>query len=815
MPEPQTTTTEFFTPSVKAVKEAVEAAAPEINLAHVNLPDNLADEAKLVKKFHSASHTHFTNQSGAAERVELDERLQAADAMWRMSKRRVPTTKGDAKKDHDTMSNDASSQFYESIRLVSNAQKTIIFGDRGELPARYDPYLDSDDYGDEEGKRIADEQTRAFMYAYNKGKWERKGKKAITAVNRDSLGFFSLEWERKTRTSVERVPGFYDIDGQPREYNPKEPQEMFDAEGVPIQDFTTEDGKPKLTVFVEKTRVIKDCPEFNRLDMKKVNFDFKIAELQNQSCITIRDQWDFSDILDKQKQGEWKNVERLTNAQLFESDSENGSTIATDRDDDADYDKDDGENGLYDVYHVWMKAPINTSKKKAEWDKGAIPEIYEAIFVGKEYGTLANDPSNENDKKANGGVVCVLLRKNPYNHGRFPYNVVYSHDDDRKPLNMGYQTLMECNVEEQTVTLRQHIDNKTLGIKRPWVGERGNVLSRDLLFRGGNDIKWVKPGTGKTALTQLDVTDFTNTTIPFLDWLRGTADKIMGTTDAFKGEFAGSRTTGTEYLGAKEQALKPAIEDAKFIADQLFDWLLPDVAELFRQFGDPEKMIQVTQGTEMLGTFSPGSLYGDLQTKVVSIEKFEKDLSAKQVLINFLQAGAYEQSKEFMGKTGGLHFWRTLGEAVNLPDIQTIYPEIKKNKEAENQAFSDYKAILFDPAAAMQDEALLPKEGEEHEVHISVLTPVRDRWELMANVESDPEKKEYANMVVQALKLYILMHEQFVELEAQQDTQAQVAQQATEQPQGAGFQSGSDVPGFEGEAAGDTLAGVTEAANVI
>jgi len=42
------------------------------------------------------------------------------------------------------------------------------------------------------------------------------------------------------------------------------------------------------------------------------------------------------------------------------------------------------------------------------------------------------------------------------------------------------------------------------------------------------------------------------------------------------------------FFRCAKQALQPAIEHAKYVAGQYFDYILRDVADLSRQYADPE-----------------------------------------------------------------------------------------------------------------------------------------------------------------------------------------------------------------------------------
>jgi hypothetical protein len=245
-------------------------------------------------------------------------------------------------------------------------------------------------------------------------------------------------------------------------------------------------------------------------------------------------------------------------------------------------------------------------------------------------------------------------------------------------------------------------------------------------------------------------------------------------------------------LSVREQALQPAIEHAKYVAGQYFQYILTDVADLSRQYADPTQPT-VVGGTEDAGIsiVNPAELYGELKVKVTAIEKFKADLTAKQALIQFIQVGGYDRAQQFMQETGALHFWRTVGQFLKIPDVFKIFPAAKRMVEAENQAWLDVNAILQNPEDAVTNEALLPKPDERHDIHLGILKSQRKRYQIIAGATEEGADQA----ILAAFDLYIQMHEDF-------QAQEQVEAQTLPQPEGVGSPST-----MSGENFGDQLSG--------
>jgi len=626
---------EFYVPSKEATEKAVrEFEKPQPD--YMKPPENLADNDALAKKVHDVAYTHFSKYQGSSARSDLETYLKDADAKWRMARETDTQFRDNSQQKQSTLSHVSSGQFYNTVRLITAGERSILFNDPAGLPAHFKAKIKTADYTDQEGKRVAEGQQLYLQYVWGQEDLETQIKKLMLLTNKNSMSVCELAWKYECETRPERMIGWYDKDGNPVEYDrEKEPPEaMYDAEGEPFGELFNEEGVPQSFVTVKKTRVAKEWPVLLRHDLKDFYCDLELKDphLLDQTCIIIRRQMTYGELLAEQKAGRFMNVEKLTKAHLYTGEMAQNSDVESKRYDNADHSKDDLTNGLFDVFYVRMLVPKGDN---GDWDDKAIPELHESVYVGN--FSVMDETTQENS------CVCVQLREDPY-YFKKRFFVLHSHEDEKGLVRMGYYTLLECLVEELTVLKNQLIDNKTLAVKSPFVAEAGNLLSRDLYFRDGNQVIWVKPGTGGNALTKLNIPDMTQRFAEEYKLIKDEAEEIAGIVEALRGEFAGSRTTGTEYMGAREQAAKPAIEDAKQKYVPFLKWLCEGISEIGRQFGDPNRMLVVTDGKgDYMGEVNPTQLYGRLDVTVDAIDNFVADLAARQVLVNFLQAGGYER----------------------------------------------------------------------------------------------------------------------------------------------------------------------------
>ena len=781
------TESEFYVPSEKNVNKAVEEY-DTLPRTYVEPEENLAGEEALVAKYTATLSGFHSRFQGSAERSTLETYLRDSDAKWRMSGKVAQQYASTSSQKQNTLSHVASEQFYNSIKLMHSGLTSIMFGDGEDNPAKYEQVKGSKDYTTEEGKRIAEEQTAYWNNLYGIDNWQPKLKSSMLWMLKNAQELISVQWMYRTKSAIERVPGYYNRKKEPQEAVIGEPvpQEMFDVNSKRIDKVYDEEGHPVSFSFIEKTRVVQNQPIFVRYGLKNTLFDLGIKAdsfndaMQKQTCVIMWDDVTYQDLLDGQKDGLYENVDQIKKNHLWDGSDEESDTINTDQAANADQDREQVANGLFRRYHVYMLAPIDYKKKT--WDTTSIQKITESVFVGK--------LSAIGGKSENNSSVCLMLKQLPYHHGRFPLKLINSMQDDKEGnINIGAYNLVACNIEEQITNLNQHIDNKTLMIKTPFVAERGNVLSRDLIFKNGNQVFWVKPNSSKTALTQLQVKDTTATTLPLQEFLKNQADEVLGTTDVIKGAFAGSRTTGTEVLSVREQALQPAIENAKDVGGQYFNYILRDVADLSRQYCDPYNPVILENDSATISKANPGQLYGEYKTKITSIDQFKSDLTAKQALIQFIQVGGYDKAMPFMQETGALAFWHTVAKFLKIPNIFEIFPAAKRMVEAENAAWADNDVILNDPETAMASKERLPKADERHDIHLRILRSQKKKYLTMTKGKGE----EVNPLIVGAYDLYIQIHEDF---------EAQDQQQASQQPQ-----APTEPSTMSGEQAGDTLSG--------
>lgn len=706
---------------------------------------NFADKEETVKKVLSWVKSFKAKFESQGQRSAFDTELDIADEMFRAAANRTTLNSDQSQNVVSTSSKIKSATFYADLRAITASEQTVILGNEEQLPVTYEPIPGSKDYQEDEGRRVSEYRNMILSYVMETGKMRSVFSDELWALNKYANIPVEMTWEYCKEKRKVRQPVKFEVD---------------------------EEGKrtPTKFKFVDKEFIVADWPKLIIHDNKDVWVDAMVEDMQKQSCIIVRTQKTYNDLVGQQRNGGIMNVDKLKLEHRYQGESQINKT-KEDRQDNAGESPDaDTPTNLFDTYYGWIQVPINDETGAWEPNK-EISHWYEYAFVGPE----------------SGDQVCIKLKKLPYSCGKIPFDFHHSHKDDKGVYHMGYSSLVKSNIAQEMTTFDQAFDNVKMRTRKPWICERGSLSIRDKTFAvGGNQIFWKTPGAQDPH--EIDTQDTTSICIPMLDQLKEKRREIMGTNKPLLGEALGGRTSASEALGVFEQALKPALEDAKYKANQILVFAAYWVKEMWDQFSDPERSLFVTFEGEQR-EIKPENVWGDLNIRVTAIANFqdgiirrkEEDQFMNQTLPVFLAQGVIDQS--------GL---RVLGEQI-----------------LTNRGFHNVDGILSNTGdadarriARMENTAILignvydlPKPEENHKVHLEVHKPT------LASIVLLPKEQQPLPASMSMFKLHIQQHEQMI---AQK---AQAAMQGAQQPQG----MQEAPPRTPGEVVGDMM-GATEGA---
>ena len=602
-----------------------KSAAPKVGALpnHHKQRKNWAGDKDLCRKVWSTIKLHFDRFDGQTERDRFESRLNTADLMYRVSQRKPE----DQENDKHTMSNVADTGYNRRIRTVTAGEQSVFFS-TDELPAKFFPEPDTDDFSPEEGEEIADQQNLLEEYTFTKDNRKNKIKRVIWLTNKYADQIVSMQWDRRVELRRSRRPA-------------------RDGDGRILRN---EDGSIKRFENKEREVIIADNPTLIHHRIENTWFDATIFDLDDQYCIIEKDDPTLGDLWTLQQTGLIMNVGDIGRAALKQGDDE--SDVLDERKQNAEeIGETSEENGLITVWHAWVRLPIN--EKTGKWDaKNELPVWWWATFAGKMH---------------EGQPVCLRLMRNPYNHGNQPYRLLYSHDDDKGAYHDGFPTLSEDLYWNITTVLNQALNNNTLRNRKPFI-QKGRVLTRDLTFHANKVIKLDRTA----SLEEINIEDTTARTMEMWTRLDEIWDRTMNTDKPITGSPLGSRTSATEAKNIFDQAQKPAIEKADLFAQNLFPWMLKMDKALWEQFADPRRVVKLTKNN-IKHEIKPADLWGPMTVKVTSVLQFENNSLLRLELNSFVNSQYFQVALQDMSPEGRNRFHRFMWDVFKIPDGETTF----------------------------------------------------------------------------------------------------------------------------------------------
>ena len=727
--------------SLSAVPTAKAAPPVGDTPPHIEPRNNLAADDKLCSTFWNWAKRHYDRYIGQPERkkfCDTDGTMDVADRMTRVALRR----KESSDQHQDTLSNVASVCYYDLTSTVAAAENAMYF-DGKNLPAEYEPEINTTAYTREQGRIIADHQNMLEQYTWDEDGRTEKVKEIVAWLNKYANVAASIEWARCVEKRRERVPGYYDDDGNPVEMDASgeaqpPPGTAFDAAGNPVTRLFDEDGTPQSFVFLEKEHVVKDCPHLRVHDLKDCFFDANVDDLRKkQRCFVVRWQESWEELAAQQRAGLIKNLDKLNAAHLYAGDDDD---VSADRKTNADEDTTTDKTGLFYVWMVVGYAPIseNTGRRgqktgNGKWSRDNEPCLYRGKFAAAQMG----------DSKA----VCLSLERNPYNHGETGFVLLHSHRDDKGAYHMGWPTILEPLYWQDTTNINQAFQSVNERVEAPWSSD-GAISTRRI---GGRRNMLVKRARGST-LEVLDPPDTTSITMPMHERIRNEMMRVTKANMAVQGEAAFSRMSATQSKLNLDQATLPMDDKADYQAESMFGWMLHMDAENWRQFGDPNTTVAVT-GHNGIQRINPGQLWGPIRTKVTAVRRFKNNTLRRQEL-NQLLSNVMPTAIPHMARKEIRAVYRlALGEFGYDNIGNAAFPDTG-DYDAEARAYNEVHLMLN------VGQWVDPLPDEDQAAHLAVLEPAARMFALLPDTDKDPERLAMIRSHIEMRKSFMAQAQQ-------------------------------------------------------
>jgi len=686
---------------------------------------NWADNEETVKKVLDRAVAWFTKFDAQANRDKMEEDIKNADEMFMMS---FDQTKQDENKTRDAVDTVPDAAF-RALRAVTANDNEAMYG-ADELGVSYDPLETLTGDSRDEAMRYSEEQKILLEYSFEADDRKELLRDSQWYVNKNCNALFGIEWHKEELIERER----------------------------------NDNGR-----FVER-KVIKQHPHVIRWDLDKVWLDAMIKRIEDQQAFLMRDYPSMSELVKRQADGEYKNIDQLGPDQLFSS--EQPSDTARDIQKSAGSDGNSDEpTGQFDRWRVVMYAPINDD---GEWDeKNQYGRRIFATFVGH---------------ITSGNPVCVSLTKNQYDPndtGHLNFYWQSSHWDERTKgaYSRGFFHFIWPTYQEYKTTLDQWFDNKNLQMNSGWITEKGAIHTADKTF-GPRRLFEMQMGL-IDKLKRLDVPSVTGDMQAFIAYLEARIKETAGITDAFLGEAMGSRTSAQESRQALAQSVKPASDRLRSMGG-LLKWIAEWDMRMWRMFADPELVLALVD-KDKVKEVKPAMIHGPLRVRVSAIDDFENNLVVQREQNAFLR-DTFPMIKDVMPKRDIRATLRWIYRKRGFPVDELWGPDrdgdAVRIARGENMAFE--RGIWDQPAS-----------DENHDIHIGLHEDAESMFKRMPPEDLHPDTLRFVNAHVE-------MHRQ---LQRQEMNEAQNAAQAALGPSIGSGQPGAAPPRTDAELEGDRIAG--------
>ena len=725
-----------------------ESAAPE----SAPLPKyregilNFADNEKTVDKARNwvaSNHQYCRHQQ---KRDRSDDLREIADSMWRVDKTRSEINSEESDNVEDTRADFPSVGYFEAVKTITSGETSVILGNSEDLPMEYEPLPGAEGYILDEGIRVSDDQNAVLAWSMERkdanGRNMYDGiRSALFYLNKYGNQVLEMEWDYRVDERTVSEPIF-------------DKREEGEDEGeVPRKVIARK--------FKKKKVVIANNPKLNVIDLADCTFDVDIPNVQDQNYFDIRRDMQLADVWQLQRSGTLMNVGKIRGMYLNGEYADEKEARENHRGGSGTV---DNQTNLVEIHKARIRLPIDP--ETGEWDEDTqIPTWFETWWAGD---------------VESGNCLCLAIIPNPHHCKKIPVEIVHAFEDDNGALHLGNPELLKSGYSMLTTIMNQYFDNVSSRNQLPFIVERGSIGKKFLtVTAGGNRIIFKEPGFADPV--PLNITDTTSQTFTAMDKAEDLIRRAAGINKPLLGEGLGSRASASEAINTLNQALKPALEDAKYKADQILPFIAEWIMDMTRQFANPDDMIAVKFKGAVRKVY-PGRLWGDQLVRVVAIKKLQDNILRVQAE-NTMMTSYLPVFGQFMTEEGMVDLGKQIAKNRDFDNVDSWY-KIGDDYDARHVAMSENEAIVLDNVVDF------PSPSENHDAHIDEHESFVLRYTLGVPDE-DQNKEGIANM-----KRHIDMHKQFMDQRPQPG--------APQAPEGSAPES---APRTVGEAAGDLVGG--------
>ena len=540
----------------------------------------------------SEAETYFTTYKG--DREDVDDEMQIADYMYAAAQNRSimsdEKSRG-ANLEKDSRSNVGSTIFHRQVNMLA-AQLVNVINSQTDLVKYQTISNQIDPNSSQDGKAIAEQMQVLQRYTRKKDKFDFKMPEFAVNMFKKSTAFVMMTWNNHQKTLKRKVP---------------------------VAKTTAVEGGLFNVEIGEKTvnqKVNLGYPSVKILDPSQVFADRWIPTIHQQNCVIV------TEIKNRAEVAMMVNTEDFDRDQYLKLDDtyfwnmSDETQVENDESLNRQMDRSVSTTKMYRLYHIFILLQLDENGALSE---EAEPEMYYLRVIGNDIKNgmlMSMDKLTEFDP--DGEIPIQVINVNPDKFGEL------YHTSTASIVRSAYS--VDCTL------LNLAIDNMAAVNDPPLRILDGQHRVSDFTFKKGQRWHMDNPN----AITQFELRDVTQNTGILREQIRREAMQALATDAPMMGEFAGARTSASEFIGVNQNTKQPHLVQINYILQQFLPWWGKKILSYWLYHGDPKQVLQIT---DMQKQFQISSDFSDVEfdVEVNIVQEYEDNMVRQQQIGNIMQ----------------------------------------------------------------------------------------------------------------------------------------------------------------------------------
>lgn len=644
-------------------------------------PQNLAKDETLAKKFAEEAGLCFNRYQ--SEREDINDLNEVADSMYACMQNRSLLSSEKSKgmdRSADTRANVGSVLFFRQTNQLAS-QLVSVARSRPDL-WKYNTIGNAAlEESLEDGSNIAAQANALARWTLKQDGFNAKLPEFAVHAFKYSNVFAMIRQHRTYGRKLVKEPIFEDVMG--------------------------EDGTVTAVLKGERRKWIKEAKEnypsvvFPHVDM--IFADRYIPNMADQNCVVMLSRRTRTELYEDVMMGYFDQDVYDT---ITKDDEWDGSTGGEEQEKEATNRERDfapSGTGIFLQWDIFQRSPIDDN---GNWDEDNPPQLYWGTVIGN---------SIEKGK-------VVRLERNPDPDDEIPIKEIRINPDSSGEL---YHTtnaeVVRSSYSADCTLLNMALDNMGNVNDPPMLITDGTHRVRDFTFKKG--ARWHVDNVN--SIKEFQMRDNTLQTTNLLDRVEGAAKQALGTDDSMMGQYAGARTSATEFMGVNQNTKNPHMVQIGYILNQLLPWMARKYMSYWYEYGLPNQVAQITDEDKPydlpIKDVAAKMMFG-FDVTVDILDEYEDDAvksQQAQAIMQTIGASPFFQTSPYhtVNPAELLKEWLT---SMKWNPSRVIMP----NGEADSE-----KAAKLENTVMLQTgEYDRPQPNENHMVHLRVHKAERLRW---------------------------------------------------------------------------------------